>query len=137
MRAAAGLSAATLAGLAAVHVAWARGSTWPCDDVTELADRVAGTDEFPGPAATWAVAGALAVAAGLVADVVPIPRSARRVGVLGTAVVLGVRGLAGVTGTTERLVGWRTSTTFERLDRTWYGPLCLALGAGAAASARQ
>ncbi len=125
-----------LASIGALHLAWAGGSTWPFDDAAELAAHVAGTDAVPGTAPTVAVAGALLTAAALVADVVPMPRRLRRVGVGGVAAVLAVRGMAGVTGTTSRLVGWRTSPTFDRADRTRYGPLCLALSLGAFASLR-
>ena len=48
-----------------------------------------------------------------------------RVGRAGVAATLLGRGLAGLTGNTHRLVGWRTSPEFERLDRRYYGPLCL------------
>lgn len=104
-----------------------------------MADATAGTQEPPLVRDCLAVAGLLGVAAELIADRVPFGGSVavarmRRVGVAGVATVLGVRGALGVLGQTQRAVPWTPSAQFVRLDRRVYGPLCLALAAGSAAS---
>jgi hypothetical protein len=127
---------ATLAVLGGLHAAWGLGSSVPFRDRAVLADTVAGTPDVPAPTACFAVAGLLASAAVLVADAAPIPATLRRVGVVGVAAVLGLRGVFGLTGRTELLVGWKPSDKFVRLDRTSYGPLCTLLAAGALTSVR-
>jgi hypothetical protein len=130
------LTAATLAGIAALHVGWGAGSSFPFSDPDALADTVAGTVAPPRAAECFGVAGLLLAAAGVVGDVLPIPTALRRSAALGVAVVLGGRGLAGVTGRTGSLVRWSPSERFVELDRRWYGPLCLLLAAGALTSVR-
>jgi hypothetical protein len=123
--------------LAALHVAWGRGSSFPFRDVDELSDAVAGRRAVPPPGACFAVAGALTVAAGLVADVPRLPRRAQRVGVTGVAVVLATRGALGFVGQTDVVSPGSTSARFRRLDRRAYSPLCLALAAGALSARRR
>jgi hypothetical protein len=130
------LTAGTLLGLAAVHVAWGRGSSFPFATTAELTDAVVGNEVVPSPAACNAVAGLLTVAAGAVAGV-PAPTSRlRRLTVLGVAAVLAVRATAGFAGRTDVLVPGSTSTRFRRNDRRVFAPLCAALAAGAAWSLR-
>jgi hypothetical protein len=81
------------------------------------------------------VAGLLGVAAGLVADVLPVAAPVRRVGVLGVAAVLATRAAFGFAGATGRLVAGSNSAKFVATDRRIFAPLCAALAAGAAASA--
>ena len=128
-------TAAVLAGIAALHVGWGTGSSFPFSDQGVLADSVAGSQATPGPRDCFAVAGLLACAAGVVADVVPIGTTTRRTGLLGIALVLGGRGALGVAGRTGAIVPWTPSTRFVDLDRRYYGPLCLLLAAGALLSA--
>lgn len=128
-------AACFLAGLAGLHALWGTGSAWPASDRRRLAAVIAGTDDVPPAAACFAVAGALSVAAALVAGVGG--GSLGRTGRAGVATVLLGRGLAGVTGQTRRLVPWSPSPRFVRLDRRAYGPLCLVLGAASARSARR
>jgi hypothetical protein len=67
LRPVAGLTAAVLGTVAALHAAWAAGSTWPYGDPTTLTRSVLGVPEagdFPPPGMTVAVTGALAVTAG-------------------------------------------------------------------------
>lgn len=88
----------------------------------------AGSDQVPGPAACLVVAGLLGTAAALTAGAGgdhPAARSARAV----VAGVLVLRGVAGLTGTTDRLVGWQLAEGFRETDRRYYGPGCLAVGA--------
>lgn len=121
------LGASLLAGAAALHVVWGRGSSWPAADRRALADVVAGTEEVPDARACLAVATLLAGAAGTVAarPAGPVGRTARGC----IAAVLAVRGLTGLTGTTGLLVPWTPSIRFVELDRRCHGPLCLAIAA--------
>lgn len=125
------------AGRGGAHALWGVGSSWPFADRSALADAVAGTPEPPATRECFTVAALLLVAAGLVADVMPVGETTRRSGVLGVAVVLAGRGVAGVTGRTASIVPWTPSERFVSLDRRYYGPLCLLLAAGALRSARR
>jgi hypothetical protein len=128
------LTAGVLATIGAVHVAWGRGSTFPFTDRRTLNDTVIGRDATPGAVECYAVAGALVVAAGLVADVPVGRRWVRRLGRCIVAIVLGMRGAVGLAGRTDVLVPGSTSPTFRRMDRTVFAPLCLALATGVAVS---
>ncbi|HWL43209.1 MAG TPA: DUF3995 domain-containing protein [Ilumatobacter sp.] len=129
-------TATVLVGLGALHVAWGLGSAFPVGDRTDLADAVAGTDRFPGRTESFAVAGLLGAAATVVAGPSLVPRRLTALGRLGVAAVLGTRGVLGLTNRTGQVVGWTTSPRFDRLDRRYYGPLCLALATGALATRR-
>ena len=130
MRAAAIPTAGVLTGIAALHVGWGAGSSFPYSDPGSLADSVAGRRDVPARGDCFAVAGLLACAAGIVADVVPIGTKMRRAGLLGVALVLGGRGSVGVAGRTGWIVPWTPSMRFVELDRRYYGPMCLLLAAG-------
>ncbi|MEV7599216.1 DUF3995 domain-containing protein [Kitasatospora sp. NPDC089797] len=130
----AGVSAG-LAVTAGLHVVWAV-TPWPLRTPEEFAETVVGAGEGVPPArACLTVAGLLGTASYLVAaeaGVLPRvgPRGLRRAGVRAVAGVLLARGLAGpvVFGRlSER------SERFRRLNVRYYSPLCVALGAGAAA----
>ena len=123
---------AALAGIAALHAAWALGWRWPGGSDRAFADRVVGEGAgMPPEPATWAVAGVLLAAAGLVgaagrgARAVPV-----RAGALGVAGVLLARGSAGL----ALDVAGGFGTIYQRLDTAIYSPLCLALGAGTLAA---
>ncbi len=124
-----------LAVVGALHGVWAV-TPWPLRTPEEFADAVVGAGEgVPPAAACLGVAGLLGAASYLVAaeaGVVPAvgPARMRRAGVRAVSAVMLARGVGGLTlfGTVvER------SERFRRLDRRYYSPLCLALGAGAAA----
>ena len=118
------LGSGGLMTLAALHGAWAAGSTWPLDDRRRLAQVVVGSEELPSAAACVSVTALLTGAAGLVAG---YPRGAPRLSRLGTAGVvatLTVRGLAGAVGLTTRK---GDSEEFAYWDRRLYSPLCLVL----------
>ncbi|MDT0163995.1 DUF3995 domain-containing protein [Actinotalea sp. AC32] len=119
--------AALIAGAAGIHVLWATGSAWPARDRRELAEVVAGADEFPGPVACVAVASLLAGAAVVVGagDDGRVARTGRA----GVAGVFAVRGLAGLAAGTGKLVPWTPSDRFVRVDRRVYSPLCLTIAA--------
>lgn len=129
-------TSAVLAGLSTLHAAWGFGSSFPFRDHTTLADTVAGARTVPRSRECFAVAGLLLTAAALVSDAVPLRADVRRLGALGVATVLGGRGILGLTGRTDTVVPWTPSDRFTRLDRRYYGPLCLALAVGAAIPAR-
>ncbi len=129
-------TAATLGGLAAVHVAWGVGSSFPFADRDELADAVVGSEVMPGPAESFAVAALLGLATAVVIDVLPMSHGVRRSSVAGLVAVLAVRGGLGLAGRTDILVPGSTGHRFRRLDRRWYSPLCLVVAAGATASLR-
>lgn len=129
-------TAAVLAGIAALHVGWGAGSSFPFADHDALADTVAGSRSAPGPRDCFAVAALLACAAGVVADVLPLGTTVRRSGLLGITLVLGGRGALGVAGRTGTIVPWTPSTRFNELDKQYYGPLCLLLAGGTMLSTR-
>jgi hypothetical protein len=128
------LTASVLTALSALHVAWAFGSSFPFRSRAELADAVVGTSEVPPPSACLAVAGTLAAAAALVAEVVPVAPNVRRTAIRGVASVLGFRGALGLMGKTEVLAPGSNSERFVRLDRRIYAPLCVGLSIGCLAS---
>ena len=71
MRATSAAAAATLAGIGGLHVAWARGSSWPFPDRERLAAAVAGVEsgDFAPPGVTYVVSGLLPAG-----DVAPFAR---------------------------------------------------------------
>ena len=124
-----------LASIALLHAYWALGGLWPGADEADLARRVTGEPRrtrLPPAWLTWAVAGAVAVAAlwplfavGLVH--LPAPH----------ALVLGVAGLIGLVFLLRGVAGftpaWRrrhAAEPFARRDRHLFSPLCLILAAG-------
>ena len=130
---------AVLLGIAVLHVGWAHGGSWPLPDretlsrnvlgmaPPALADVTSGHSRTPALVECYAVAGALTAAAALVAGRPPIATRLRRIGLRGLVTVLVARGLLGVTGRTRLVVPMATGQTFTRLDRRYYGPLCLLL----------
>jgi hypothetical protein len=124
------LTTATLVALAALHVAWGRGSTFPFNRGTDLADTVVGTQTVPPPAACFSVAAALVAGAALVHDLPGLPGPVRRLGLVGMAGLFGLRGALGFAGLTSLISPGSTSARFRRLDRRLYSPLCFALAAG-------
>jgi Protein of unknown function (DUF3995) len=124
-----------LASIALLHAYWAAGGLWPGRDEADLARRVTGEPRrtrLPPVWMTWAVAGAIGVAAlwplfasGLVH--LPVPH----------ALVLGIAGLIGLGFLLRGIAGftpaWRRSHAAEPLaqrDRQLFSPLCLILAAG-------
>jgi len=79
------------------------------------------------------VSGGLGFAAAAVAGVGGSDRLAR---IVRSGIALGffIRGAAGVTGKTNRLVPWQPSSHLVALDRRYYGPPCLLISMAAAAS---
>jgi hypothetical protein len=124
------LASLSLAGLAALHALWATGATWPARDRAKLADAVAGRPEsgMPSAPACLVVAGLLATGALFVSGRPARCPGVQRLGSLGVAGVLTLRGLLGFAGRTEVVSPGSTSPRFRRLDRRYYSPLCLVLG---------
>jgi hypothetical protein len=131
--------AGTLVAVGGLHAVWSR-SPWPWPDRERFADAVVGVgpDGLPSAAACLGMAGLLGAGAYLVGArgaVVPHrgPRWLRAAGASGVAGALLLRGVAGPalfgSGRVPR------SPRFVQLDRRVYAPLCVALGAGAAAVA--
>jgi len=122
--------ALTLAALAGLHVYWAAGGR--SGGAAAVPSRPAGTALFiPSAAGTLAVAGALALAAWVVAVsgglARPIgPRSLYTVGVWGLGAVLVARAVGDFryVGAFKQVRG----TPFAALDDRLYTPLCAALG---------
>lgn len=129
-------AASLMLGIAAVHVAWGRGSTWPFRDRAALNDAVIGRDATPSAPACYAVAGALTLASVLVSGE-PVRLPLRRVGTAGVVVVLTARGVLGLAGRTDWAVPGSVSPRFRRLDRRVYAPLCLTLAALSATTLRR
>ncbi len=125
---------AGLGAIAALHAAWALGWRWPGGSDQDFAERVIGSGELPPEWATWAVAGLLASAGGMVRATAGGSRSALvRAGAWTVAGVLLARGAGGLaTSTAGGLDG-----VYARLDVSVYSPLCLALGAGTAVVAER
>ena len=130
------LTAGTLLGIAGLHVAWGRGSSFPFATTAELTDAVVGNDVVPSPSACYAVAGLLTVA-GVATAGLPAPRSRlRRITVVGVAATLATRAAFGFAGRTDALVPGSDSVRFRRNDRRVLSPLCAALATGAVMSLR-
>jgi hypothetical protein len=125
-------TAAALAGIGALHLLWATGSSFPFPDRAALADSVVGTHEVPSSGACVTVATALLSGAALVAGPPKMPPGLRRAGLIGLTAVLAGRGGLGLAGRTDLVSPGSSSTTFRRLDRRVFSPLCLALAAGSA-----
>jgi Protein of unknown function (DUF3995) len=122
-----------LGSLSAVHLGWALGASWPAADAFTLAEVVAGKREMPGPGQCLTVAAALGAGCAIVAGVGGRHRVAQAAR---TALAAGffVRGVSGITATTARLVSWTPAPRFVRLDRRYYGPLCLGISLAVAPS---
>ena len=128
------LTLASLIGaIAALHLSWAFGADWPAPKGEPLAIYVTPGRRRPGRAITLAVAAAIAAAALVVLLArasVPAPwdRLAALAYFVVTLVFLG-RGLVGYFPAL-----WRHAEglPFHRLNRAFYSPLCLAIGAGLA-----
>ena len=127
--------AAVLFVLAAVHAYWGVGGVWPGTDAASCARTVGGfpgLTSMPGPGACFAVAAALcfsAIVALVLGGVVPSPFPFFILGPAALAITLVFlgRGIAGYTSAWRRLTPVQP---FARLDRLYYSPLCLIIGAG-------
>ncbi len=130
----ASIVALVLAAIAALHAYWGVGGVWPGSDSADLARRVAGFRDSTGsppPVACFLVAAALCFCAVVALVLGGITASPFPFFILGpaalviTLVFLG-RGAAGYTTAWRRLTPMQP---FARLDRAFYSPLCLLIGA--------
>jgi len=122
-------AAAVLGGASALHALWATGSGWPMTSPDELADLVVGRRPMPSPAACAAVAGALAVAAGMTARAAcgrpgQLTDRSRAVATIVAAALL-ARSVGGVVADLAGVVD--ATPAFRRWNRRLYNPLCLTL----------
>ena len=126
---------AIVSTIAALHAYWGLGGHWPAIDAAHLARMVVGTpgiDRMPSRGSCFAVAAMLAGVAIwplFGARLLPEawPRWLTLLAGAGIAAVFVGRGVAGYTS------AWRrhfSAEPFAGLDRAFYSPLCLALGAG-------
>lgn len=134
LRPVAAITATALGAVAALHAAWAAGSTWPYNDPTTLTRSVLGVPEagdFPPPGLTLVVTGALSVTAvaalARTADSEKLRRTARMLS-LPAAAVLAIRGIGGFAQ--SLLYPQAATPEFTHNDLLTYSPLCLGLAAG-------
>ena len=116
-----------MAAIGALHLNWARGSSWPAGSREELGELVAGSSTMPPTVPTVIVgagivgAGAVVVGAGGTSRLATIARLGVGGGLLGRAAVGGVAA--------ARMLGLgEPGARFRRLDRSLYRPLCATLG---------
>ena len=125
---------AVLTAIAALHAAWGLKTRWPAASERKLVAMAVGRKgltKMPPPLACFVVATAIflqGVIALLAADWLASPLSRSLVSLLALlcALVFAGRGIMGFTS------GWRArfpQKPFAALDREYYSPLCLALGA--------
>jgi len=125
------LTFAVLGCIAALHAYWAFGGRWPGDDDISLARTVVGATVMPSSSLTLIVA-VLILLAGLLPLVkvalVPgvMPPALTQTGLILLAAVFGLRGLASYTPIWSRM---HFEEPFATLDRRYFGPLCILLGA--------
>ena len=130
-------TAGALGAIAALHVAWGLGSSFPFSDRQQLADTVVGSDTVPGRRQSFAVAGLLGdhhrprgrPRAAHAPDAAPRPH--RGVARPGDSRRVRVRRRNGTLGP------WSNSARFVAADRRIYSPLCLALADGNRCSRRR
>ncbi|WP_125099101.1 DUF3995 domain-containing protein [Leucobacter chromiireducens] len=131
------VSGVGLGVVAALHAAWASGSSWPARNRKELTELVVGNRRaMPSPRATATVAGVAGVAAvataGAFGEGKAVVRGRRLVGLalLGRAALGGDVALA-------LLDLPPAGKKFQRLDARWYRPLCAVLGLAVLCGARR
>ncbi|MEH6525670.1 MAG: DUF3995 domain-containing protein [Sneathiella sp.] len=118
--------------IAALHAVWGLGYTWPEKDSQSLARRVAGfknIQTMPSQAACFVVAAFLVFAAIIILMAIGLftpllPMVVLKVMLGGLAAGFCMRGIFSF------MPFWRRMTPeqpFARLDRRYYGPLCLCL----------
>ena len=132
----AAILASLLGAIALLHASWAVGALWPGKSEADLIAKAIGDGRrhMPSRPVIWLVAGLIGIAAvwPLLLVMRPPPPLAGAVIRLGggvLALVFLARGGAGYAP------AWRQAhpvEPFARLDRSFYSPLCLAVGSGLA-----
>ena len=129
----------TLAAVAAIHVYWGFGGTWPRRDSRTLAELVMGpgTTEMPGPIPSVVVALALtAMAALLLAarGTIELPVLTGQPLTVATWTAIAVLAVRGVGGFFQTMVQPSIrGSAYARANVRVYSPLCVALAAASAA----
>jgi hypothetical protein len=124
---------ALIAAIALVHLSWALGGDWPAPKGQPLAIYVTAGTRRPGRAITLAVALAIGAAAAVVLSSRARLTTPWDMMVAGAYFVVALvffgRGVAGYFPAL-----WRRAEglPFHRLNRAFYSPLCLVIGAGLA-----
>lgn len=129
------LLATVLLAITTAHFTWAAGQTWPCKTETSLARTVVGTKGIKHMPSRWVTAG---IGAGLLLaaiwalflrQILPFspPRLVILIGGMALAYVFVLRGVLGVLPSFERIA---PEQPFVRLNRIFYSPLSLVIGAG-------
>ncbi len=129
----AGMIFLVLTVTALLHIAWGVGVTWPAKSEQALVDAVLGMEgasKIPSLGLTLAVAGGMLAAAvialwgaGVVA--LPLPEWIRTAGLATLAAIFLLRGVV-----TYLPVPMPAVQPFYRLNRLYYSPLILVIGAG-------
>jgi hypothetical protein len=123
--------AGLLTALAALHLGWAFGLTWPAPKGGSLAAYASGGQRSPGRALTIAVAAAiLAGAAVILAFRAPLAAPWDGLTAVAYATLTAVFLLRGAAGYLPPVWRYAVGTPFHRLNRLYYSPLCLLIGAG-------
>jgi hypothetical protein len=125
--------AVLIGAIAALHFSWAFGAGWPAPKGQNLAVYVTPGTRRPGRALTFAVALAIAMAAAVVAaSRAKVQAPWDMLAAAAYFVVTLVFFARGVAGYFPAL--WRRAEglPFHRLNRAFYSPLCLTIGAGLA-----
>ncbi|MGN8020711.1 DUF3995 domain-containing protein [Phyllobacterium sp. 22229] len=121
--------------VAALHLYWGFGGLWPARDPLSLARAVVGSKgiaRMPSRGVTVVVA-VLIFTAGVLApmqlSIIPalLPAGLLRFGILVLTVIFLARGSLSFTAFFRNR---QAEEPFLTLDRRYYGPLCLAIGAG-------
>ena len=128
---------AALGLLAVLHVAWGLGSPFPFRGRDELADAVIGSVSVPSTTSCLGVAALLVIASGTVTNAIPMPPSLRRPALTILTLVFTLRSALGFGAKTSLLSPASVSPRFQRLDRRYFAPLCLALTLGSWAARTQ
>ena len=126
-------TAALLAAIGLLHLAWSR-IPWPAADFRTLSDHVYGGGAMPGKGPCVAVgSGLLAAAYCLLAETGTVPEIAPhplfRFGIWALTALLLARALVGPA------LSLRGTPQFRRWNLLAYSPLCLVLGLGVLAAA--
>lgn len=126
------LATAGLSGAAALHAAWAAGSSWPAADDRELAELVTGSGDVGMPPRTASLAVAVLLGGAALASSGPLDggRAGRAIRVVRVAAAAGLLGRAAAGGVVAcRLLRLpEPAERFRELDRRWYRPVCAVLG---------
>jgi hypothetical protein len=124
-----------MAAVAAIHVYWGLGGLWPGNSLQDLANIVVGDKNMTRMPPAWLTLSVSAVLVGVVLwplVLAPIAVRFLPLWLIATATyllaaVFLVRGFASYVPAVARL---NDVEPFATLNRRYYGPLCIALGAG-------